>query len=58
VAQPAQPLWTLATTVHHLTIAISGASPVGAAIGSRALGVAGFIAIGLLAADLAGSRRV
>jgi hypothetical protein len=52
------PYGPLATTVQHLAIAISGGSPLGAAIVFRALGVACFIAIGLLAADLAGPRRV
>jgi len=52
------PYGPLATTVQHLAIAISGGSPLGAAIVFRALGVACFIAIGVLAADLAGPRRV
>ncbi|PZS19307.1 MAG: hypothetical protein DLM57_04340 [Pseudonocardiales bacterium] len=51
------PYGPLATTVQHLAIAISGGSPLGAVIVFRALGVACFIAIGLLAADLAGPRR-
>jgi hypothetical protein len=48
----------LATTVQHLAVAISGGSPLGAVLVFRALGVACFIAIGVLAADLAGPRRV
>ncbi|MDQ2750284.1 MAG: polyprenol phosphomannose-dependent alpha 1,6 mannosyltransferase MptB [Actinomycetota bacterium] len=52
------PYGPLATTVQHLAVAISGGSPLGAAIVFRALGVACFIAIGLLAADLAGRRRI
>ncbi|MEP7020521.1 MAG: polyprenol phosphomannose-dependent alpha 1,6 mannosyltransferase MptB [Pseudonocardiales bacterium] len=52
------PYGPLATTVQHLAVSISGGSPLGAAIVFRALGVACFIAIGLLAADLAGSRRI
>lgn len=52
------PYGPLATTVQHLAIAISGGSPLGAAIVFRAVGVACFIAIGLLAADLAGPRRI
>ena len=52
------PYGPLATTVQHLAIAISGGSPLGAAIVFRALGVACFIAIGVLAADLAGPRRI
>jgi hypothetical protein len=51
------PYGPLATTVQHLAIAISGGSPLGAAIVFRALGVLCFIAIGLLAAELAGTRR-
>jgi hypothetical protein len=52
------PYGPLATTAQHLAIAISGGSPLGAVIVFRALGLACFIAIGLLAADLAGPRRV
>jgi len=52
------PYGPLATTVEHLASAISGGSPLGAAIVFRALGVACYIAIGVLAADLAGPRRV
>lgn len=52
------PYGPLATTVQHLAIAISGGSPLGAVIVFRALGVVCFIAIGLLAADLAEPRRV
>ncbi|MDT4978440.1 MAG: alpha,6-mannosyltransferase [Pseudonocardiales bacterium] len=52
------PYGPLATTVQHLAIAISGGSPLGAALVFRALGVVCFIAIGLLAADLAGRRRI
>lgn len=52
------PYGPLATTLQHLAVAISGGSPLGAAIVFRALGVASFIAIGVLAADLAGPRRV
>jgi hypothetical protein len=52
------PYGPLAMTVQHLAIAISGGNPLGAVIVIRALGVACLIAIGVLAADLAGSRRV
>jgi hypothetical protein len=52
------PYGPLATTVQHLGVAISGGSPLGAALVFRALGVLCFIAIGVLAADLAGPRRV
>jgi hypothetical protein len=52
------PYGPLAATAQHLAIAISGGNPVGAAIVLRALAVACFIAIGLLAADLAGTRRI
>jgi len=52
------PYGPLATTVEHLAIAISGGSPLGAVTVFRAIGVACFIAIGLLAAELAGRRRV
>jgi hypothetical protein len=52
------PYGPLATTVQHLAIAISGGNPIGAAIVFRALAVGCFIAIGVLAADLAGSRRI
>lgn len=48
----------LATTVQHLAVAISGGSPLGAVLVFRALGVACFIAIGVLAVDLAGPRRL
>jgi alpha-1,6-mannosyltransferase len=48
----------LATTVQHLAVAISGGSPLGAVIVFRALGLACFVAIGVLVAELAGSRRV
>lgn len=54
----ASPYGPLATTVQHLAIAISGGSPLGAAIVFRALGAACVIAIGVFAADLAGPRRV
>jgi hypothetical protein len=52
------PYGPLATTAQHLAIAIGGGSPVGAAIVFRALAVACFIAVGVLAADLAGTRRI
>lgn len=52
------PYGPLATTVQHLAIAISGGSPLGAAIVFRAIGVLCWIAIGLLGADLAGPRRM
>jgi hypothetical protein len=48
----------LATTVQHLAIAISGGNPLGAVLVFRALGVVCFVAIGVLAAELAGPRRV
>jgi hypothetical protein len=52
------PYGTLATVVQHLAIAISGGSPLGAVIVFRGLGVLSAIAIGLLAAELGGPRRV
>jgi alpha-1,6-mannosyltransferase len=51
------PYGPLASTLQHLAVAISGGSPLGAAIVFRAVGVACLIGIGLLAADLAGPRR-
>lgn len=54
----ASPYGPLATTVQHLAIAISGGSPLGAVFVFRALGVLCLVAIGVLAADLAGPRRV
>jgi hypothetical protein len=52
------PYGPLAATAQHLAIAISGGNPIGAVIVFRALAVACFIAIGVLAADLAGNRRI
>ncbi|MCW2646149.1 MAG: hypothetical protein JWP07_2258 [Pseudonocardiales bacterium] len=52
------PYGPLATTVQHLAVAISGGNPIGAVIVFRGLGVACLIAIGVLAADIAGRRRV
>ncbi len=52
------PYGPFATMLQHLAIAISGGSPLGAALVFRALGVACLVAIGVLAADLAGLRRV
>jgi hypothetical protein len=52
------PYGTIATVVQHLAIAISGGSPIGAVIVLRGLAVACAAAIGLLAASLAGPRRV
>ena len=52
------PYGPLATTLQHLAIAISGGNPLGAALVFRALGVLCLVAIGLLAADLAGPRRI
>ncbi|MDT4938048.1 MAG: hypothetical protein QOG80_1719 [Pseudonocardiales bacterium] len=54
----ASPYGPLATTIQHLAVAISGGSPVGATIIFRMLGIACLVAIGLLAADVAGPRRV
>lgn len=51
------PYGPIATTIQHLAIAISGGSPLGATVVFRALGVACFVAIGLLVASLAGTRR-
>jgi hypothetical protein len=48
----------LATTAQHLAIAISGGNPLGAVLVFRALGLVCFVAIGVLAAELAGPRRV
>lgn len=52
------PYGTVATVIEHLAIAISGGSPVGAVVVFRALAVLSTVAIGLLAAELAGTRRV
>src|SRR5579859_5806657 len=52
------PYGPLASTLQHLAIAISGGSPIGATIVFRLLGVACLAAIGVLAADIAGPRRV
>jgi hypothetical protein len=52
------PYGPLATTLQHLAIAISGGSPLGAVLVFRAIGVLCLVAIGVLAADLAGPRRV
>ena len=52
------PYGTVATTIEHLAVAISGGSPVGAVVVFRALAVVSVVAIGLLAAELAGARRV
>jgi hypothetical protein len=52
------PYGPLATTIQHLAVAASGGSPLGATIIFRALGVVSLVAIGLLAAELAGPRRV
>lgn len=51
------PYGPLASTIQHLAVAISGGNPLGATIVLRALGVLCLVAIGLLAADLAGPRR-
>lgn len=51
------PYGPLATTIQHLAVSISGGSPLAATIVFRALGVICLIAVGLLAADLAGPRR-
>lgn len=52
------PYGPLATTMQHLAIAISGGNPLGAVIVLRAVAVVSVVAIGVLAADLAGPRRV
>jgi hypothetical protein len=52
------PYGPLASLVQHLAIAISGGGPFGAVLVFRGLGVLSAIAIGILAADLAGPRRV
>jgi hypothetical protein len=52
------PYGPLATIVQHLAVSVSGGNPLGAVIVFRGLGVASVIAIGLLAANLAGPRRV
>jgi len=52
------PYGPLAGVIEHLAVAISGGSALGAVIVFRALAVGSAIAIGLLAADLAGPRRV
>jgi hypothetical protein len=51
------PYGPLATTVQHLAVSISGGDPLGATIVFRVIGVLCLIAIGLLAAELAGPRR-
>ena len=51
------PYGPLATTIQHLAVSITGGHPLGATIVFRILGVASLIAIGLLAAELAGPRR-
>lgn len=53
----ASPYGPLASTLQHLAVAISGGSPLGAALVFRAIGVLSLVGIGLLAADLAGPRR-
>jgi hypothetical protein len=52
------PYGPLASIVQHLAIAISGGSPLGAVIVFRALGVLCLVAVGLLALEVAGPRRV
>ena len=52
------PYGPLASLIQHLAIAITGGAPFGAVLVFRALGVLSAIAIGILAADLAGPRRV
>lgn len=52
------PYGPLTTLVEHLAVAISGGSPLGAVLVFRALAVVCTVAIGLLAAELAGPRRV
>lgn len=52
------PYGSLASIGEHLAVAISGGSALGAVIVFRAVAVGSAIAIGLLAADLAGPRRV
>lgn len=52
------PYGPLASTMQHLAIAISGGSPLGAAIVFRVVGLVCLVAIGLLCAELAGPRRV
>lgn len=54
----ASPYGPIATTIQHLAIAISGGNPVGAVVVFRALGVVCLVVIGLLAAEIAGPRRV
>jgi hypothetical protein len=51
------PYGPLATIMQHLAVAISGGNPLGAVVVFRALGLVCLVAIGLLAADLAGPRR-
>jgi hypothetical protein len=52
------PYGSLATLIEHLSVAISGGSAIGAVIVFRGLAVVCTVAIGLLAANLAGPRRV
>jgi hypothetical protein len=47
----------LGTLLEHLSVSVSGGSALGAVIVLRIIGVAAAVAIGILAADLAGSRR-
>ena len=51
------PYGPLATTFQHLAAAISGGNPLGASIVFRALGIVALVAIGMLAAEIAGPRR-
>lgn len=52
------PYGPLASVVEHLTASVSGGDPLGALIVFRGLAVVSAVAIGILAADLAGDRRV
>jgi len=52
------PYGPLATWFQHFSVVAGGGTPLGAVIVMRLAAVASVVAIGLLAADLAGSRRV
>lgn len=52
------PYGPLATWLQHFALVLGGGSPLGAVVVLRMVAVAAVVAIGLLAADLAGPRRI
>jgi hypothetical protein len=52
------PYGPLATWFQHFAVVLGGGSPLGAVIVFRLMAVGSVVAIGLLAADLAGARRI